>query len=130
MPDLNDLNICIQWNVGTACVSECMLKTLACRGFRVSPSLRRGRPGWRGGGVLAHRGVEQRGACGHTHIWGYSIKLWFIGYVWRVHKKILEIGCTPIGADFWEWMGQQLFSFQSPAVQGSRSAAIRIATGS
>ena len=31
------LNIRIQWNAGTTCVSECMLKTLACRGFRVGP---------------------------------------------------------------------------------------------
>ena len=29
------LNIRIQWNAGTACVSECVLKTLACRGLRV-----------------------------------------------------------------------------------------------
>ena len=28
----------LQWNAGTACVSECMLKTLACRGLRVGPS--------------------------------------------------------------------------------------------
>ena len=28
----------IQWNAGTACVSECVLKTLACRGLRVGPS--------------------------------------------------------------------------------------------
>ena len=32
------LNIRIQWNVVTACVSECVLKTLACRGLRVGPS--------------------------------------------------------------------------------------------
>ena len=32
------LNIRIQWNAGTASVSECMLKTLACRGLRVGPS--------------------------------------------------------------------------------------------
>ena len=32
------LNIRMQWNVGTACVSECLLKTLACRGLRVGPS--------------------------------------------------------------------------------------------
>ena len=32
------LNICIQWNSGTACVSEYVLKTLACRGLRVGPS--------------------------------------------------------------------------------------------
>ena len=32
------LNICIQWNAGTACVSECVLKTLACQGLRVGPS--------------------------------------------------------------------------------------------
>ena len=31
------LNIRIQWNVGTACVSECVLKTPACRGLRVGP---------------------------------------------------------------------------------------------
>ena len=31
-------NIRIQWNAGTACVSECVLKTLACRGLRVGPS--------------------------------------------------------------------------------------------
>ena len=31
-------NIRIQWNAGTACVSECVLKTLACRGLRVDPS--------------------------------------------------------------------------------------------
>ena len=29
------LNIRIQWNAGTACVSECVLKTLARRGLRV-----------------------------------------------------------------------------------------------
>ena len=29
------LNIRIQWNAGTARVSECVLKTLACRGLRV-----------------------------------------------------------------------------------------------
>ena len=32
------LNTLIQWNAGTACVSECVLKTLACRGLRVGPS--------------------------------------------------------------------------------------------
>ena len=32
------LNIRIQWNAGTTCVSECVLKTLACRGLRVGPS--------------------------------------------------------------------------------------------
>ena len=32
------LNIRIQWNAGTACVSECVLKTLACWGSRVGPS--------------------------------------------------------------------------------------------
>ena len=32
------LNIRIHWNAGTACVSECVLKTLACRGLRVGPS--------------------------------------------------------------------------------------------
>ena len=32
------LNIRIQWNAGTARVSECVLKTLACRGLRVGPS--------------------------------------------------------------------------------------------
>ena len=32
------LNICIQWNAVTACVLECVLKTLACRGLRVGPS--------------------------------------------------------------------------------------------
>ena len=32
------LNICVQWNAGTASVSECVLKTLACRGLRVGPS--------------------------------------------------------------------------------------------
>ena len=32
------LNIRIQWNAGTACVSKCVLKTLACRGLRVGPS--------------------------------------------------------------------------------------------
>ena len=31
------LNIRIQWNAGTACVSECVLKTLACRGWPVGP---------------------------------------------------------------------------------------------
>ena len=31
-------SIRIQWNAGTACVSECVLKTLACRGLRVGPS--------------------------------------------------------------------------------------------
>ena len=37
-------NIRIQWNAGTACVSECVLKTLACRGLRVGPSKLRARP--------------------------------------------------------------------------------------
>ena len=32
------LNVRIQWNAGTACVSECVLQTLACRGLRVGPS--------------------------------------------------------------------------------------------
>ena len=32
------LNSRVQWNAGTACVSECVLKTLACRGLRVGPS--------------------------------------------------------------------------------------------
>ena len=32
------LNIRIRWNAGTACVSECVLKTLACRGLRVGRS--------------------------------------------------------------------------------------------
>ena len=32
------LNIRTQWNAGTACESECVLKTLACRGLRVGPS--------------------------------------------------------------------------------------------
>ena len=32
------LNIRIQWNAGSACVSECVLKTLACRGLRVGTS--------------------------------------------------------------------------------------------
>ena len=32
------LNICRQWNAGTPFVSECVLKTLACRGLRVGPS--------------------------------------------------------------------------------------------
>ena len=31
------LNIRIQWNAGTACMSECVLKVLACRGLRVGP---------------------------------------------------------------------------------------------
>ena len=32
------LNIPMQCNAGTACVSECVLKTLLCRGLRVRPS--------------------------------------------------------------------------------------------
>ena len=32
------LNIRIQWSAGTTCVSDCVLKTLACRGLRVGPS--------------------------------------------------------------------------------------------
>ena len=32
------LTIRIQWNAGTACVSECVLKTLAYWGLRVGPS--------------------------------------------------------------------------------------------
>ena len=31
------LYIRMQWNAGTACVSECVLKTLACRGLPVGP---------------------------------------------------------------------------------------------
>ena len=31
------VNIRIQWNAGTACVSESVLKALACRGLRVGP---------------------------------------------------------------------------------------------
>ena len=41
------LNIRIQWNVGSACVSECVLKTLACRGLRVGPSKLRSLFGWK-----------------------------------------------------------------------------------
>ena len=33
------LDIRMQWNAGTACVSECVLKTLACQGLRVGPSI-------------------------------------------------------------------------------------------
>ena len=36
------LNIRIQWNAGTACVSKCVLKKLACRGLRVGPSKSQG----------------------------------------------------------------------------------------
>ena len=32
------LNIHMQWNAGTARASECVLKTLVCRGLRVGPS--------------------------------------------------------------------------------------------
>ena len=32
------LRVRIQWNAGTACMSECVLKTLARRGLRVGPS--------------------------------------------------------------------------------------------
>ena len=32
------LSIRTQWNIGTACVSECVLKALVCRGLRVGPS--------------------------------------------------------------------------------------------
>ena len=32
------LNIRMQWIAGIACVSECVLKTLACQGLRVGPS--------------------------------------------------------------------------------------------
>ena len=32
------LNIRIQWNAGTTCVSECMLKTLSVSGLHVGPS--------------------------------------------------------------------------------------------
>ena len=32
------LNICTQWNAETACVSECVLKKLTCRGLRVGRS--------------------------------------------------------------------------------------------
>ena len=32
------LDIRMQWNAGTACVLECVLKTLACQGLRVGPS--------------------------------------------------------------------------------------------
>ena len=35
------LNFHTQKNAGTACVSECVLKTLACRGLHVGPSIRR-----------------------------------------------------------------------------------------
>ena len=36
--EIMPLNVLIQWNAGTACVSECVLKTLACRGLRIGPS--------------------------------------------------------------------------------------------
>ena len=36
------LDIRIQWNAGTVCMSECVLKTLACRGLRVGPSKLKG----------------------------------------------------------------------------------------
>ena len=32
------LNIRIQWNAGTACASECVLKALACQGLHVGRS--------------------------------------------------------------------------------------------
>ena len=40
------LNILIQWNEGTACLSECILKTLACRDLRVGPSRGQEREHW------------------------------------------------------------------------------------
>ena len=46
------LNIRIQWNAGTACVSECVPKTLACRGLRVGPS--KSRPCFKWSGPTFH----------------------------------------------------------------------------
>ena len=53
------LNIRLQWNAGTACVSECVLKTLACRGLRVGPTK-----------LL----IETRGPSGPLNAW--SAILW------------------------------------------------------
>ena len=50
------LNIRIQWNAGTACVSECVLKTLACWGLRVGPSMVRSVFGYFLGGFRAVKG--------------------------------------------------------------------------
>ena len=58
------LNIRMQWNAGTTCVSERVLKTLACRGLRVGPSKLSEQKQWnhckpRKQGGSAH-------ACAHT----------------------------------------------------------------
>ena len=78
------LNIRIQWIAGTACVSECVLKTLACRGLRVGPSkysptaqypLEGGLDcdtlPWQGLKGPLWLGVHTRSVC-YRALWGYS----------------------------------------------------------
>ena len=61
------LNIRIQWNAGTARVSECVLKTLACRGLRVGHSkllpLSKQKPSFHGCLVAAGLATRDRGLC-------------------------------------------------------------------
>ena len=52
------LNIRILWNAGTDCVSECVLKTLACRGLRVGPS--KPKLGTQGSPNFAAQGCSRR----------------------------------------------------------------------
>ena len=76
------LNIHFQWNSGTACVSECVLKALACQGLRVGPSRGGGKRdggGWGGKGCGLREGSSScnvaiggtptiKGSWGQTHI--------------------------------------------------------------
>ena len=56
----------MQWNAGTACVSECVLKTLACRGLHVGPSkvqgLRERWLEWVSGGRDEYHGAAAKSA--------------------------------------------------------------------
>ena len=57
------LNTRMQWNAGTACVSECVLKTLACRGLRVGPSKFEMLPDT---SVTRARGIARQIACSRS----------------------------------------------------------------
>ena len=81
------LNIRIQWNAGTACVSECVLKTLACRGLRVGPSK---------GGVLQYKWEE---CWGMAFIQGLEARK-AQQYKWGAYCST-NWRCTPVLLTIW-----------------------------
>ena len=71
------LNIRIQWNAGTACVSECVLKTLACRGLRIGPFKFSTRFLVKGSQVVYHKSHHVTlPRCGCSNVYMEDVELW------------------------------------------------------